>query len=105
MELLDQSHASKKAKQTIAKLTWPAHALKQKIKAKNKKPQGHKKIHKARPVKYYNWRIPFCWLQIQLATKKVGWKMSSSVMVNVLHHMDHDTFAGISCTTIEAWID
>ena len=105
MELLDQAHASKKAKQTITELTQPARALKEKIKTKNKKPQGHKRIHQARPTKYHNWHTPFCWSQIQLAVKKVGWQISPSAMVSVLHCMDPDTFAGISCTTIEAWIN
>jgi hypothetical protein len=72
MELSDQSHASKKAKQTIVELTWPARALKEKIKAKNKKPQGRKRIHQARSAKYHNWHTPFCWSQIQLAAKKSG---------------------------------
>ena len=31
--------------------------------------------------------------------------MSSSAMVSALRRMDPDTFAGISRTTIEAWID
>jgi hypothetical protein len=105
MELSDRSHASKKAKQSIAELTRPARALKQKINTKNKKPQGRKKIHEPRPAKYHNWHTPFCWSQIQLAAKKVGWKMSSSAMVTALRRMDPDTFAGISRTTIEGWID
>ena len=61
MELSDQSHASKKAKQTIVELTQPARALKEKIKAKNKKPQGRKRIRQARPATYHNWHTPFCW--------------------------------------------
>lgn len=105
MELSDQSHTSKKAKQTIAELTRPARSLKEKIRAKNKKPQGRKRLHEARPAKYHNWHTPFCWSQIQLAAKQVGWRMSSSAMVSALRRMDPDTFAGISRTTIEAWID
>jgi hypothetical protein len=31
--------------------------------------------------------------------------MSSSAIVSALRRMDPDTFAGISCTTIETWID
>jgi hypothetical protein len=104
MELSDH-HTSKKAKQTIAELTRPARALKEKIKAKNQKPQGRKRIHEARPAKYHNWHTPFCWSQILLAAKKVGWQMSSSAMVGTLRRMDPETFAGISRTTIEAWID
>jgi hypothetical protein len=31
--------------------------------------------------------------------------MSASAIVHALNCMDPDTFAGISCTTIDAWID
>jgi hypothetical protein len=48
---------------------------------------------------------PFCWSQIKIAAKQVGWRMSSSAIVRALNRMDPDTFAGISHTAIDTWID
>jgi hypothetical protein len=104
MELAEKSSPNKKAR-NVAELTHPARQLKAKIKAATKKPRGHKKQHESRPVKYHNWHTPFCWSQIEIAAKQAGWRMSSYDIVWNLKKMDSNTFAGISRTTVESWID
>ncbi|KAF8234197.1 hypothetical protein L208DRAFT_1157549, partial [Tricholoma matsutake] len=103
MDLEDR--ASKKAKGNIAELTHPACALKTKIKNKHRKPQGQKKKHQERPAKYHNWHMPFCWSQILLAAKEVGWRMGASDIICILKQRDADTFAGITCSAVNEWID
>ncbi|KAF8226491.1 hypothetical protein L208DRAFT_1301593 [Tricholoma matsutake] len=103
MDLEDQ--ASKKAKGNIAELTCPAHALKMKIKNKHRKPQGQKKKHQEKPAKHHNWHTPFCWSQILLAVKEVGWRMGASDIICILKQRDADTFAGITHSTVNEWID
>jgi hypothetical protein len=102
---MDQASPTKKPKQNIAELTRPARALKEKIRSAKKNPKGRKQINEARPAKYHNWHTPFCWSQIKIAAKQVGWRMSASAIVCALNRMDPDTFAGISRTTIDSWID
>lgn len=102
---LEDDSSSKKMRMTIAELTRPARALKMKIKAANKKKSGRKKKVPVRPAKYHNWHTPFCWSQIQLAAKQVGWTMSSSEIVRVLQKRDPEVFAGLRRTTINSWID
>lgn len=103
MELADRDSPTKKTK--VAELTRPARALKEKIRSAKKSQKGRKRKNMARPAKYHNWHTPFCWSQIKIAAKQVGWKMSASAIVRALHRMDPDTFAGISRTTVEGWID
>ena len=99
LELADRGPAN------IAELTWPARALKEKIRSKKTNPKGSKQKNEARPAKYHNWHTPFCWSQIKIAAKKVGWKMSASAIVQALNRMDPNTFSDISHMTIEGWID
>jgi hypothetical protein len=103
LELADRVSPSKKP--NIAELTRPARALKEKIASAKKNPKGRKRKNEPRPAKYHNWHTPFCWSQIKIAAKQAGWKMSASAIVRALNRMDPDTFAGISRTTVEAWID
>jgi hypothetical protein len=106
MELNDSTDPSiKKMKQNIPELTRPARDLKEKIHAQNRKPQGRKRKHKPRPAKYHNWLTPFCWAQIVIVAKQVGWQMGSSDIANKLKNCDSVTFAQISHNTIEGWID
>jgi hypothetical protein len=101
LELEDRVSPTKK----IVELTRPVRALKEKIRSVKKSPKGRKRKNKARSAKYHNWHTPFCWSQIKIAAKQVGWKMSASDIVRALRRMDPDTFAGISRTTVEGWID
>jgi len=106
MELNNLTDPSiKKMKQNILELTRPARNLKEKIHAQNRKPQGRKRKHKPWPAKYNNWLTPFCWAQIVIVAKQVGWQMGSSDIANRLKSCDSVTFAQISCNTIEGWID
>ena len=102
---MDRASPAKKSKKNIAELTRPARAIKEKIRSAKKKPQGRKRVNEARPAKYHNWHTPFCWSQIKIAAKQVGWRMSASAIVHALNHMDRDTFAAISRTTVDSWID
>jgi len=106
MELEDTADPSvKKIKTKVAELTWPARSLKETIHAKNRKPQGRKQKNKPRPTKYHNWLTPFCWTQIVIATKQVGWRMGASDIAKKLKSRDPVTFDKISHNTIEGWID
>lgn len=80
----------------MAELTRPARELKEKIRAKNRKPQGRKRIHEPRPAKYHNWLTPFCWTDIVIVAKQVGWRMSSSEIANGLKKRNPDTFGKIN---------
>jgi hypothetical protein len=104
MELHDHSSLSKNVKGEITELTRLARALKAEIHNKNWKPQGRKKIHTTRPAKYHNWHTLFCWSQILLAVKEVGWRMGASD-IRALKRRDKDTFAGITRSTVNEWID
>lgn len=106
MELADTTDESlKKIKGNIAELTRPARQIRSKLKEKTWKPQGRKKTHVARPAKNTNWLTPFCWTQIVLVAKQVGSGMSASAIAKGLRVRDPITFAKISRTTIDAWID
>ena len=106
MELSDFTDKSlKKIKGNIPELSRPARELKGKMRAEKRKVQGRKKIHKPQPAKYHNWLTPFCWIQISIVAKQVGWRMSASAIVNGLKKRDPLTFASISQTTINGWID
>ena len=106
MVLEDSTDPSlKKIKGNIAELTRPARDLKDKIHAQNRKPQGRKQKHKPRAAKYNNWLTPFCWTQIVLVTKQVGWRMGASDIAGRLKKRDPVTFGQINRNTIEGWID
>ena len=106
MELEDAADPSvKKIKTRVAELTRPARSLKETIHTKNRKPQGRKQKNKPRPAKYHNWLTPFCWTQIVIATKQVGWRMGASDIAKKLKSQDPVTFDKISRNTIEGWID
>lgn len=106
MELNDSTDLSiKKIKHNIPELTWPARKLQEKIHTQNRKPQGRKKKHEPRPTKYANWLTPFCWTQIVMVVKQVGWKMGASDIANGLKKRDPVTFGRINRNTIEGWID
>lgn len=98
-----EDHTSKK--RNIAELSRPARQLTAKIKDKDRKPQGRKRKNQLRPAKYHNWFTPFCWPRILLAAKEVGPQMGASDIVRVLKRSDYDTFANISRTTVNDWID
>lgn len=84
MDLADTTNA--RIKGNIAELTRPARAIKEKMKNQKRKPQGKKRKNQSRPAKNTNWLTPFCWSQIAMVAKQVG-------------------FAGINRTTIDGWID
>ena len=106
MELEDTTDPSiKKIKQQIPELTRPARNLKEKMHAHSHKPQGQKLKHKPRPAKYHNWLTPFCWTQIVIVVKQVGWRTSTTDIVNRLKKHDPVTFSQINRSTIEGWID
>lgn len=90
----------------IAELTRPARDIKRNISAKTRKPQGRKKKEgPARPAKYHNWLTPLVWMHVEKAAKEVGWKMAATEMVKSLKRRDPDTFAGLTRTTVNNWID
>jgi hypothetical protein len=106
MELADTMDESvKKIKGEVAELSRPARAIEEKIKDKKRKPQGRKRKIPSRPAKNTNWLTPFCWTQITIVAKQVGWKMSASAIAAALKKRDPITFAKINRTTIDGWID
>jgi hypothetical protein len=106
MELADTADESvKMIKGNVAELTRPARAILEKIKNQKHKPPGRKRKNQSRPAKNTNWLTPFCWSQIVIVAKQVGWKMSASAMADALKKRDPITFAGINRTTIDGWID
>jgi hypothetical protein len=106
MDFADKTDASMKMiKGNVAELTRPARAIKEKMKNQKRKPQGKKRKNQSRPAKNTNWLTPFCWSQIAMVAKQVGWKMSASAIADGLKKRDPITFAGINCTTIDGWID
>ena len=96
---------SKKFKANVAELTRPARQLNEKFKARIRKPSGRKRKHEPRPAKYHNWLTPFCWTDVVIVTKQVGWRMSASEIANGLKRRNPDTFGKINRNTIEGWID
>lgn len=98
---------SGKSESSIAELLRPYRVFKEKQHLKKKHPQGRKRIHGPRPATYHNWHTPFLWSQITNAARhpSVGWQMSSSRIVSLLKQHDPITFAGLSRTTVEGWID
>ena len=106
LELHDVTNSTtKKFKANVAELTRLARQLNEKLRAKNRKPQGRKRKHEPHPAKYHNWLTPFCWKDIILVMKQVGWQMSASEIANGLKKQDPDTFGKINHNTIEGWID
>lgn len=106
MEIEDTTDESvKKIKGNIPELSRPARAIVEKVKNRKRKPQGRKRTNALRPAKNTNWLTPFCWTQIVIVAKQVGWKMSASAIANALKKRDPITFAGINRTTIDEWID
>ena len=106
MELADTIDESvKKINGNIAELSRPARATMEKIKDQKRKPQGKKRKNPSRPAKHTNWLTPFCWTQIVIVAKQVGWKMSASAIAVALKKRDPITFAAINRTTINGWID
>lgn len=100
MDLSDKTDPSlKKIKGNTPELTRPARELKKKLKGLNRKPQGRKLKHGPRLAKYHNWLTPFCWTQIAMVTKKVGW--SASDIANGLKKLSPVVFGGINRNTIE----
>jgi hypothetical protein len=102
--LKDES-SSKKPRTTIAELSRPARSLNHKFKDKTKKCTGRKRKTPIRSAKYHNWHTPFIWRQIQLAAKRVGWRMSATEIVRDLQKHDPEVFAGLRRTTVNSWID
>ena len=97
MELSDATDKSlKKIKGNIPELTHPARELKGKMRAEKRKAQGRKRKYEPRPAIYHNWLTPFCWTQIVIIAKQVGWKMSASAIADGLKKRDPITFAKIS---------
>jgi hypothetical protein len=92
-------------KTKVAELTRPARQLNERLKAKIRKPQGRKKKHEPRLAKYHNWLTPFCWKDIIIVAKQIGWQMSASGIANGLKKRNPDTFGKINRNTIEGWID
>lgn len=89
MELEDINDPSvKRFKSKVAEMTHPATGIKEKIYTKNQKPPGCKQKHKPQPAKYHNWLMLFCWTQIVIATKQVGWRMGASDIANKLKSQD-----------------
>lgn len=81
-----QPPPSQKSKTTIAELSRPQRAFKEKHRTKYKKAPGRKRKHEPRSAKYHNWHTPFLWTQIESAAREVG-------------------FAGLRRSTVYDWID
>jgi len=96
----------KRAKASIAELSRPDRAHNETLRKKNK-PQGRKQKHMKKDAKYHNWFSPFLWSQIEAGAKhvSVGKSMSTYHLVKVMQQKDPITFAGLSRSTIEGWID
>jgi hypothetical protein len=106
MELADTTDESMKMiKGKVAELTRPARAINEKMRSQKRKPQRRKRKNQPRPAKNNNWLTPFCWSQIVIVAKQVGWKMSASAIADGLKKHDPITFARINRTTINGWID
>lgn len=90
---------------SIAELSRPDRFQNSYIKQKGKKPQGRKRKRESKSATYTNWHAPFLWSQIELAAKRVGWRMSPSAIRNELQKINSETFAKLSRTTIQGWID
>jgi hypothetical protein len=105
--LEDITTSNLKSELSVAELSRPYRAFKEKHHLKKKQPQGRKQTCARRPATYHNWHTPFLWSQIVNAAHhpSVGWQMSSLQIVLVLKKCDPITFAGLSRTTVEAWID
>jgi len=95
----------KRLKTTLAEESRPGRAFTLKAHQKKPKPQGRKLKNQPRPARYTNWLTPFCWVQITIVAKQVGWKMSASEIAQKLKQRDPITFAKIHRNTIDGWID
>ncbi len=105
MELRDDEPSTKKFQQSVAELSRPHRAYREKEREANRKPQGRKRKNVPRPAKYKNWHTPFCWSQILIATKRTRWQMSAKQITKELKKMDPIIFETISPNTIDSWID
>jgi hypothetical protein len=93
-------------KHSIAELSCPERAQKERVRQK-KKYKGRTQKHEARNAVYHNWFSPFLWSQIDGAVKHpaVGRNMSSWNLVKVLQQKDPVVFEKLTRSTIENWID
>ncbi len=91
----------------LPELSQPPHKHAQQLQDKEHKPQGWKQKQEDKPAAYTNWHTPLIWAEIVQAANSlsVGWKMSATVIQNVLHQLTNKDLAKISQTTIEGWID
>jgi hypothetical protein len=107
ISVLWEDRPTKRSRHSVAEMTRPHRSFKEEARRENKKPQGQKRKHEPRDAKYHNWHTPFFWIQIVAAAKNpaVGWEMSSTKIVQILQKKDPETFAGMSRSTIEGWID
>lgn len=103
MNLQDPGPSSKKV--CVAELTRPARQILANAKEKTKKSSGRKATNVRCPATYHNWHTPLLWSQIKLAAVQVGWQMNAMDICRRLKQRDADTFAGISRSTVEGWID
>lgn len=92
---------------SIAELSRPHRTFKEKQHLAKKHPQGRKRKNEHRAATYHNWHTPFLWSQIINAAShpSVGWQMSCTQIVRLLKQRDAITFAGLSRTTVDSWID
>ena len=93
-------------KTSITDLSRPAQSIKEKMQAKQQKPQGRKSKKEKQPAKYTNWHLPALFNQIELARINAGGpRWSTRAIVHQLHKRDYRTFKGLCHTTLDAWID
>lgn len=96
----------KQHKHSIAELSRPERAQKERIRQK-KKYKGRTRKNEAQDAKYHNWFSPFLWSQIVDIAKHpaVGPNMSSHYIIQVLKQKDPVTFEHLSRGTVDGWID
>ncbi|KAJ7207216.1 hypothetical protein GGX14DRAFT_396626 [Mycena pura] len=93
----------------VATKTRPKRAFKDEILAAHRThASGRKRIHARRPPKYANYKTPFLFRQIQSAgavnnDPQTG--LSASGIVKTLRGRDYRTFAKLSRTTIQGWME
>jgi hypothetical protein len=65
---------------SVAELSRPAHALKERLREQNRKPQGRKAFRQSQKTIYHNWFTPFLFKQIENARIVAGGpKWSTSI--------------------------
>ena len=90
----------------VAELSRPAQALNWNFMEKQRKPQGRKQNHTNPKSKYHNWFTPFLFTQIETARVTSGGpRWSTRAIVKALKKRDLETFQGLSCSTIDRWIN